>query len=106
MKQSLYKSVQAVAAKFPAGALRDKYVAAAKDFRAPYFDWASQPPAGTSAFPSVLSSSTIRVVDVDGKTKSVGNPLYQFNFHPVNPSRGDFSSQVSISLPPPMPASS
>ncbi|KAK0734565.1 common central domain of tyrosinase-domain-containing protein [Lasiosphaeria miniovina] len=94
-EQSLYKSVQAVAAKFPAGALRDRYVAAAKDFRAPYFDWASQPPAGTSAFPSVLSSSTIRVVDVDGKTKSVGNPLYQFNFHPVNPSRGDFSSQWS-----------
>ncbi|KAK0624826.1 hypothetical protein B0T17DRAFT_531175 [Bombardia bombarda] len=98
-EQSLYVSVQAVAKKFPAGAVRDRYVAAAKDFRAPYFDWASQPPAGSSAFPSILTSSTIRVTDVDGATKSVTNPLYRFSFHPVNPVKSDFSAQVSRDWP-------
>lgn len=86
--------MQDVASKFPAGALRDKYVAAAKGFRAPYFDWASQPSQGTSAFPSVLSSPKIQVVDVDGQTKSIANPLYHFSFHPVNPSPQDFTQQV------------
>ncbi len=43
-----------------------------------------------------MSSASISVVDVDGKTKSITNPLYQFNFHPVNPAKGDFDSQVSI----------
>ncbi|KAK3393358.1 common central domain of tyrosinase-domain-containing protein [Podospora didyma] len=94
-EQCLYTSVQAVAAKFPAGTLRDKYVEAAKTFRAPYFDWASQPPAGTEAFPTTLSSPTIRIVDVDGKSKSVSNPLHHFSFHPLNPSRGDFNAQWS-----------
>ncbi|KAK3335847.1 tyrosinase precursor [Cercophora scortea] len=92
-EQSLYISVQQVARQFPEGSVRDKYVAAAQDFRAPYFDWASQPPAGSPAFPTALSSATIQVVDVDGKTKAINNPLYQFTFHPLNPSRGDFTAQ-------------
>ncbi|CCC07895.1 unnamed protein product [Sordaria macrospora k-hell] len=95
-EQALYASVQAVAQKFPVeGGLRTRYVAAAKEFRAPYFDWASQPPRGTAAFPEALSAKTIRVVDVDGKTKSINNPLNRFNFHPVNPSPGDFSAAWS-----------
>ncbi|KAK3395387.1 tyrosinase precursor [Sordaria brevicollis] len=95
-EQALYASVQAAAQKFPIeGGLRAKYVAAAKDFRAPYFDWASQPPKGTLAFPESLSARTIQVVDVDGKTKSINNPLNRFTFHPVNPSPGDFSAAWS-----------
>ena len=94
LQQSLYNAVQAVAAQFPQGALRDKYTQAAKTFRAPYFDWASQPPQGTSAFPSAFTAPNVTVVDVDGKTKSTANPLYRFAFHPVNPSQGDFPAQV------------
>lgn len=95
-EQALYASVQAVANKFPVeGGLRAKYVAAAKEFRAPYFDWASQPPKGTLAFPESLSARTIQVVDVDGKTKAINNPLNRFTFHPVNPSPGDFSAAWS-----------
>ncbi|EGZ76806.1 tyrosinase precursor [Neurospora tetrasperma FGSC 2509] len=95
-EQALYASMQAVAQKFPVeGGLRAKYVAAAKDFRAPYFDWASQPPKGTLAFPESLSSRNIQVVDVDGKTKSINNPLHRYTFHPVNPSPGDFSAAWS-----------
>ncbi|AEO70659.1 uncharacterized protein THITE_2056637 [Thermothielavioides terrestris NRRL 8126] len=94
-EKSLYDAVQDVAKQFPQGALRDKYVQAAKTFRAPYFDWASQPPRGSSAFPSVLTTANIQVVDVDGKAKSVTNPLYRFSFHPMNPSPEDFSRQWS-----------
>ncbi|KAK3938775.1 hypothetical protein QBC46DRAFT_389579 [Diplogelasinospora grovesii] len=93
-EQSLYASVQAVAQKFPAN-LKDKYVAAAKDFRMPYFDWATVPPTGSSAFPPTLASPNITIVDVDGKTKPVANPLNRFTFHPVNPSQGDFSASWS-----------
>lgn len=94
--------MQEVAKQFPAGALRDKYVQAAKNFRAPYFDWASQPPQGSSAWPSVLSSPNIQVVDVDGKTKSTSNPLYRFAFGPAKPPAGDISRQV-MNLPHPCP---
>lgn len=94
LQQSLYNAVQDVAKQFPAGALRDKYVQAAKIFRAPYFDWASQPPQGSTAFPTALSSPNIQVVDVDGRTKSTSNPLNRFAFRPANPQPGDLSAQV------------
>jgi len=93
-EQALYASVQTVAQRFPAGAVRDRWVAAAKDFRAPYFDWASQPPAGSTAFPSAIANLSITITDVDGRSKSVANPINRFIFHPVNPSPGDFNSQV------------
>ena len=94
-KQSLYTSVQKVAAKFPPGQLRDKYVAAAKDFRAPYWDWASVPPANTPAFPTALSAPNLTVTAPDGTTKSIANPLHSFTFHPMNPSPNDFPPRWS-----------
>jgi tyrosinase len=93
-EQALYASVQTVAQQFSAGALRDRYAAAARDFRAPYFDWASQPPSGSSAFPTAIASPNISIVDVDGTTKTVANPINRFIFHPVNPSPGDFNARV------------
>ncbi|KXX72895.1 Tyrosinase [Madurella mycetomatis] len=94
-EQSLYNAVQEVAQQFPEGDLRDRYVAAAKDFRAPYFDWASQPPRGSSAFPSVLSLPSIQIVDIDGRAKLTSNPLHRFDFDPANVPRGDLSAQWS-----------
>ena len=67
---------------------------AAKDFRLPYFDWASKPLLGGSAFPALFTSAQIGVTDVDGKSKSIDNPLYRFDFHPVNPAPGDFDANV------------
>lgn len=87
--------VQDAAQKFPP-TLRDRYLRAAKDFRLPYYDWAIRVPSGTSAFPSLIGSEKISVTDVDGKKKDIENPLYQFSFHPVNPSPGDFDETVGI----------
>ncbi|KAK4129080.1 Monophenol monooxygenase [Parathielavia appendiculata] len=92
-EQSLYNAVQEVAKQFPQGALRDRYVEAAKTFRCPYFDWASQPPRGTAVFPTAFTSPNVQVVDVDGRTKSVPNPLYRFTFQPLNLPPGDLSRQ-------------
>ena len=92
-QQALYAVAQGVAAKFPA-AIRDRHVAAAKILRLPYWDFAMRPPAGTTAFPGALSAPTITVIDTDGRTKAIRNPLHQFDFHPVNPSAGDFDDQV------------
>ncbi|KAK0671041.1 hypothetical protein QBC41DRAFT_335569 [Cercophora samala] len=94
-EQALYTSIQKIANQFPEGTLRTKYVEAAKTFRMPYFDWASQPPSGSSAFPSAFTTPNLQVVDIDGKTKSTANPIYRFVFHPVNPSPGNFPTQWS-----------
>ncbi|KAM7216111.1 Common central domain of tyrosinase domain containing protein [Rhypophila decipiens] len=94
-EQNLYASVQKVAARFPAGRLRNKYVAAAKDFRSPYWDWAMKPPNNGDAFPTLFVSRNISVVDTDGRNKTVRNPLHRFDFHPVNPSAGDFDESFS-----------
>jgi tyrosinase len=71
--------VQDVAARFQEP-LRTQYVAAAKDFRIPYWDWALNIRGQTSAFPTAVSSSTATVVDTDGATKQIPNPLYTFRF--------------------------
>lgn len=79
-----------MASQFPAGQLRDKYVSAAKDFRSPYWDWAIPSASEADAFPTIFSSPQISVIDTDGKTKTVANPLHRYTFHPLNPSPGDF----------------
>lgn len=46
----------------------------------PYWDWAIRITGQTSAFPSAISSKTATVVDVDGVSKQIRNPLYSFRF--------------------------
>jgi tyrosinase len=89
-EQYLYAVVQGIATSFPEP-LRARYVAAAKDFRVPYYDWALLPAPGRSSFPSSISSSKINVTGADGKPTQIDNPLYSFRFHPINPSPGDFT---------------
>jgi tyrosinase len=64
--------------------MRPRYVAAAKDFRMPYWDWALKISGQTSAFPTAVSSSSITVIDVDGVSKPINNPLYSFLFSDKN----------------------
>ncbi|KAH8880045.1 tyrosinase-domain-containing protein [Thozetella sp. PMI_491] len=93
-EQSLYAAVQAAVQQFPES-LRGRYEEAAQDFRMPYFDWAIIPPTGSSGFPAAISSAKISVVDIDGKSKSIDNPLYQYTFNPLNPQPQDFDDQWS-----------
>lgn len=92
LQEVLYKIVQKKATEYPESQGRARYVAAAKDFRMPYWDWAAVLPAGTKVFPTSLSSKTLNLVTPTsgGKPTPVDNPLYSFKFHPVNPTPGDF----------------
>lgn len=88
-EQVLYASIQDIASKFT-GPNNAKYVAAANDFRMPYYDWVALP----SGFPSALSAATVSVIDRNGP-RQMANPLASFQFHPLNPSPGDFSASWS-----------
>lgn len=92
LQEVLYKIVQKKATEYPESQGRARYVAAAKDFRMPYWDWAAVLPAGTKVFPTSLSSKKLNLVTPTsgGKPTAVDNPLYSFKFHPVNPTPGDF----------------
>lgn len=54
---------------------------AAQNLRAPYWDWAtnSVPP------PEVISLQTVNIITPDGNPTDVPNPLYQYTFHPIEP---------------------
>ena len=58
------------------------WISVAQNLRAPYWDWAtnSVPP------PEVIALQTVNIITPDGKTSSVPNPLYQYNFNPVDQS--------------------
>ncbi|SPN96684.1 related to Tyrosinase [Cephalotrichum gorgonifer] len=89
-EQALYSAIQEEAAKFPPE-LRSRYTEAAKLVRLPYFDWAVRVRLGADSLPPSIASQTIRVVDTDGKQKSIDNPLYSFNISQVRPNTGDLT---------------
>jgi tyrosinase len=86
---ALYEQVvvgQALAAanQFPAGPMRDRYLAAAATLRLPYWDWAIAPKPGQNSLPDSISQPTITVTYPNG-TRTISNPLYSYSFHPVDP---------------------
>ncbi|KEQ58869.1 Di-copper centre-containing protein [Aureobasidium melanogenum CBS 110374] len=83
IEQELYKHVQQAAQSFPAGATRDKYVAAAQNWRFPYWDWAAIPCSSCKAFPTLLSDQWATVTTPTG-VQTIPNPLFRYDFHPVS----------------------
>lgn len=84
-EQVLYGMIQQIAQLWPAGAIKDEYVAAAANFRIPYWDWAAVPPTGQSVLPdSVGGSPTVNVNGPNGQQVIV-NPLYAYQFKPLDP---------------------
>jgi hypothetical protein len=59
-----------------------RWTDAAKNLRAPYWDWASNsvPP------PEVISLQTVNITTPDGNSTAVRNPLLQYRFNPISPS--------------------
>jgi tyrosinase len=83
-EQVLYGLVQRIALAWPTGVVQDQYVAAAKNFRIPYWDWATVPPAGQSILPdSIGGSATMTVVGPNGQ-QVIANPLYSYEFKPLD----------------------
>lgn len=92
-QQELYKHIQNIAAQFPPS-LVSRYTAAAKEFRAPYWDWALGKKGGQ--VPELIVSPTTQVTDVDGIKKTIPNPLASYQFHPLIPE--DFSREVRLTF--------
>ncbi|KAK6610608.1 hypothetical protein H4I96_02206 [Botrytis cinerea] len=84
-EQTLHSIVVFIAAQFSAGAERDRYTAAAANFRIPYWDWAVVPPTGESVLPPSVSTPTITVNGPAG-VQTISNPLFSYHFNPLDPS--------------------
>lgn len=86
-EQVLYDIIQQIAAFWPADSRQHQYVAAAANFRIPYWDWAAVPPTGQSVVPpSVYGSATMTVNGPNGQ-QVIANPLYAYHFTPLDPSQ-------------------
>ena len=87
-EQILYGIVQQVANEMT----QDKatYVAAAKTFRTPYWDWAA-PAEGGAVYPSFFKgiwdgSHSYLDISLPNGTMRINNPLYAYSFHPLSQS--------------------
>ncbi|VDC02339.1 unnamed protein product [Peniophora sp. CBMAI 1063] len=82
-----------------ANGVRDRFMKAAQNLRAPFWDWASSavPPA------EVISLKQLNIIGPDGKTKSVNNPLLGYTFHPIDPSFPEPYAEWKMTLRHPVP---
>ena len=87
-EQVLYGIVQQVASEMTAQ--KATYVAAAKTFRAPYWDWAA-PKQNGQVYPSIFKG-TVRngasyiTINLPTGPKEIRNPLYAYTFHSLSAS--------------------
>ena len=87
-EQILYGIVQKVAAEMTEQ--RSTYVAAAKTFRAPYWDWAA-PKQNGAVYPSIFKGTvqngvSYMNINLPNGTMKIRNPLYSYSFHPLSAS--------------------
>ncbi|KAF4551338.1 Tyrosinase-like protein 9 [Elsinoe fawcettii] len=78
-EQILYKHVNDIANEFPNDGRRQRYQAAASNFRIPYWDWAAQPCAECLPYPRLVSQMYLDVDTPNGR-QTLMNPLFRYNF--------------------------
>lgn len=98
----LYSLVLQIAGYWPAGTVQDRYVAAAQNFRIPYWDWAAVPPSGQSYLPNSVTTSSV-AVDGPAGVQTIANPLFTFQFKPLNTTELPDFPVSSYSLYPKQP---
>ena len=70
---------------YPPGEARQRFRAAAAEFRLPYWDWARTAPPGESVLPLSVSRPEVEVDGPNG-VQMMANPLFAYQFKPLNPS--------------------
>ena len=78
--------------KIAENASSDQWAAAATAFRVPYWDWGMGARGGP--VPNFFMTDSIDVVRPDGSNNTISNPLYSYQFHPLED--GDFDGKVSV----------
>ena len=76
-EQTLVSHAKSIANTYPSS-VKNQYVAAANQLRAPFWDW-----SGNSNVPQITTQSSITITVPNGsgtKKVNVSNPLYQFKF--------------------------
>ena len=82
-EQQIYAIVQDIAGEF-SSVNGSVYKTAAETFRIPFWDWAAPALDGQHVMPpSISSAAHVEVVTPNG-TQTIPNPLYQYQFHPLN----------------------
>lgn len=79
----MFKKANAIAGMFPNETQRRLYKQAASDFRVPYWDWSRSAPTGQTHLPDVFWSPII-VQNGSNGVQHIKNPLYSYQFHPLN----------------------
>lgn len=87
MEQSLQAVAIQIVDALPDGADKTKFQGLAQQLRFPYWDWALDL---SPILPVSISSETIDITYPNGTQANIPNPLFQYNFHPLDPS--DFST--------------
>lgn len=82
-EQLLFEHIIDAVNEFPAGPVRKRYAQAALRVRWPFWDFAAAPANGSSVWPQVITTETIQVILPNG-TATIKNPLFSYQFHPVN----------------------
>ncbi|KAF2762779.1 Di-copper centre-containing protein [Pseudovirgaria hyperparasitica] len=83
-EQVLSLRAREIAAEFPAGAKRDRYVQEAAKLRLPYWDWGLES-SNHDVLPDVMTDATASVTFPNGTTTDIPNPLLRYSFHPLPP---------------------
>jgi tyrosinase len=93
-EQVLHDRAVDIAKEYPAGEVRKKAMVAASKVRLPYWDWAMDPPDSKEmSMPASLRRTTATVSFPNGTTGTIANPLYRYDFHPLQVE--DFAVLVS-----------
>ncbi|KAF1964516.1 Di-copper centre-containing protein [Bimuria novae-zelandiae CBS 107.79] len=82
-EQKLQQIARSIASRFPT-ATRAKYQDAAARIRIPYWDWAKALPTDQPVVPTSMTVEKVSVMLPDGTTARIDNPLYDYNFHPLD----------------------
>ncbi|KAK6539639.1 hypothetical protein TWF694_009845 [Orbilia ellipsospora] len=80
-EQILGGIMQNLASEYPAGAVRNRYQAAANRFRLPYWDWASD-----ASVPDIIGNQPQVTVEKPQGFVKINNPMMSYSFHPFSTS--------------------
>ncbi|POS84884.1 hypothetical protein EPUL_005609 [Erysiphe pulchra] len=83
-KQILSDMIKDIAQRYPAGAIRDRYVVAATNFRIPYWDWAANRFDGESVLPRSFGESPSININGPVGRQVIANPLFTYRFQPLD----------------------
>ncbi|KAF2123203.1 common central domain of tyrosinase-domain-containing protein [Lophiotrema nucula] len=85
-EQKLQQIAISIAGRFPTST-RLAYQTAASQLRIPFWDWAKALPTSQPVVPTALSVEKVDVTFPNGTAASIDNPLYDYNFHPLDNSQ-------------------